>query len=200
MRTEKLDIEGAFAFAPPVYRDERGLFTSPFREEAFAGAVRDRLFPVRDVSHNVSARGVLRGVHYTAAPPGRAKYVYCPHGRVLDYLVDLRVGSPTFGRCDASELGGDGGRALYVPVGVGHAFLSLEDGSVVVYLMSEGYAPDREHAVDSLDPALALPLPDGADPVRSPRDLAAPTLAEAAERGLLPDYAACREAEDRLWP
>ncbi|KNB52164.1 dTDP-4-dehydrorhamnose 3,5-epimerase [Streptomyces caatingaensis] len=200
MRVEKLDVEGAFAFSPPVYRDERGLFTSPFREDVFAGAVRDRLFPVRDVSHNVSARGVLRGVHYTAAPPGRAKYVYCPHGRVLDFLVDLRAGSPTFGRYHAGELGGDDGRALYVPVGVGHAFLALEDASVVVYLMSEGYVPGREHAVDCLDPALGLPLPDGVTPVRSPRDLAAPALEEAAERGLLPDYTACREAEDRLWP
>lgn len=193
-------IEGVREFTARVYRDDRGCFASPYQEAAFTGALGRPLFPVRDISHNVSARGVLRGIHYTATPPGRAKYVYCPYGRVLDLLVDLRVGSPTFGRWEGTELGGENGRALYIPVGVGHAFLSQQDGSVVVYVMSEGYTPENELAVSPLDPALGLPLPDAHGLRLSPRDTAAPTLAEARDKGLLPSYDACREVEDALWP
>ncbi|MGD3110240.1 dTDP-4-dehydrorhamnose 3,5-epimerase family protein [Streptomyces sp. YGL11-2] len=199
MQTEKLGIDGAFAFTPPVYRDDRGLFTSPFQDAAFTESIGRPLFPVRDVSHNISARGVLRGIHYTTTPPGRAKYVYCPYGTVQDYLVDLRVGSPTFGRWETTELSGDNCRALYLPVGVGHAFLSLKDDSMVVYLMSEGYVRENECAVSPLDPALGLPFPKDCVPVQSERDLSAPTLAEAEERGLLPEYEICKKAEDRLW-
>ncbi len=199
MRVHELDIEGAFAFTPAVHRDGRGLFTSPYQEAPFSGARGGPLFPVRDISHNVSARGVLRGIHYTTTPPGRAKYVYCPHGRVRDYLVDLRTGSPTFGRWESTELDGDGCRALYIPVGVGHAFLSLRDGSIVVYVMSRGYAAEHELAVSPRDPELGLPLPGGYGLTQSERDAAAPTLAEAREKGLLPEYETCRKVEAALW-
>ena len=192
-------IDGAFQFTPPVYADSRGLFASPYQDPAFVGTLDRPLFPVRDVSHNRSARGVLRGIHYTATPPGRAKYVYCPYGEVRDFLVDLRIGSPTFGRWEMTELSGDNCRAVYIPVGVGHAFLSLRDDSVVVYLMSEGYVPANELAVSPLDPAIGLPLPDDLEIRQSERDLAAPTLAQAHERGLLNDYELCRNVEAKLW-
>jgi len=194
------EIEGVVQFTSPVHTDERGLFAGPFRDAAFQEALERPLFPVKDISHNLSGRGVLRGIHYTAAPPGRAKYVYCPYGRVRDFLVDLRVGSPTFGRWTETVLHGGECRALYVPVGVGHAFLSLQDDSMVVYVMSEGYVPEYELAVSPLDPALGLPLPDPAEVVLSARDTAAPEVAEAREKGLLPDYATCREVEAALWP
>ncbi len=192
-------VDGAFEFTPAVFPDGRGLFASPYQDAAFAEALDRPLFPVRDVSHNRSARGVLRGIHYTASPPGRAKYVYCPYGEVQDYLVDLRVGSPTFGRWATTELSGDNCRALYIPVGVGHAFLSLRDDSVVVYLMSEGYVPANELAVSPLDPEIGLPIPPGLAIRQSDRDAAAPTLAEARERGLLDDYELCRNVEAKLW-
>ncbi|CAM5636593.1 MULTISPECIES: dTDP-4-dehydrorhamnose 3,5-epimerase family protein [Streptomyces] len=200
VQVHKLGIEGAFEFTPPVYKDDRGLFSSPYQEAAFTEATGRPLFPVKDISHNLSARGVLRGIHYTATPPGRAKYVYCPYGRVQDFLIDLRVGSPTFGQWEATEIGGDDCRALYIPVGVGHAFLSLADDSMVVYVMSEGYVPENERAVSPLDPELGLPLPAELKAAQSQRDLSAPTLAEAREQGLLPTYEACREVEAQLWP
>ncbi|MFS8201122.1 dTDP-4-dehydrorhamnose 3,5-epimerase family protein [Streptomyces sp. CWNU-52B] len=199
MRVHQLDIEGAFAFVPPVHRDDRGLFTSPYQDEPFTGARGRPLFPVRDISHNLSARGVLRGIHYTSTPPGRAKYVYCPHGRVRDYLVDLRVGSPTFARWQSTELDGDSCQALYIPVGVGHAFMSLRDDSVIVYVMSRGYVPENELAVSPLDPELGLPVPEGYGLAQSERDAVAPTLAEARKKGLLPEYETCRKVEAALW-
>lgn len=192
-------IDGAFRFEPTVYPDGRGLFASPYQDAAFAEALDRPLFPVKDVSHNRSARGVLRGIHYTAVPPGRAKYVYCPYGEVQDYLVDLRVGSPTYGRWEMTRLSGDDCRALYIPVGVGHAFLSLRDDSVVVYLMSEGYVPANELAISALDPEIGLPLPEGYAIAQSDRDREAPTLAQARERGLLDDYELCRNVEAKLW-
>ncbi|MEQ3552797.1 dTDP-4-dehydrorhamnose 3,5-epimerase family protein [Pseudonocardia nematodicida] len=192
-------VDGVVEFSPAVHADTRGLFTSPLREPDFTAALGRPLFPVRDISHNVSAAGVLRGIHYTAAPPGRAKYVYVPHGRVLDFVVDLRVGSPTFGAVHTTELDGTAPRALYVPVGVGHAFLSLQDGSVVVYVMSGGYLPEHELAVSTLDPEVGLALPDGTAPRRSPRDEQAPTLRDALAAGLLPEYYTSRVVEDDLW-
>ncbi|MEE1798981.1 MULTISPECIES: dTDP-4-dehydrorhamnose 3,5-epimerase family protein [unclassified Streptomyces] len=195
-----LGIEGVREFTPPVHQDDRGCFSSPYQDAAFTGATGRPLFPVKDISHNLSAGGVLRGIHYTATPPGRAKYVYCPYGQVRDFVVDLRVGSPTFGRWEVTELSGENCRALYIPVGVGHAFLSLRDDSMVVYVMSEGYVPEHEQAVSPLDPALGLPLPAGPAPRLSDRDGAAPTLAEARDQGLLPTYDACREVEAALWP
>jgi epimerase EvaD len=199
VRVHELGIEGAFAFTPPVHRDDRGLFTSPYQDAPFNTAHGRALFPVRDISHNLSARGVLRGIHYTKTPPGRAKYVYCPYGRVRDYLVDLRIGSSTFGQWESTELGGDTCQALYIPVGVGHAFLSLRDDSIVVYVMSEGYVAENELAVSPLDPELKLPIPEGYDLSQSERDSVAPTLAEAGEKGLLPEYETCRNAEAALW-
>lgn len=206
------DIEGVVEFSVPVYRDSRGWFTNPFRDSDFSGlftspnqgsASRSAMprprFPIRDVSFNASRRGVLRGVHYTSDPPGRAKYVFCPHGRVRDYVVDLRVGSPTFGRWRQTELSGDNGHALYIPVGVGHAFVAIDDNSVIVYLMSEEYVPHRELAVCALDPELGLPIPPDVPITRSERDAVAPTLAEARERGLLPAYQSCLNAEASLW-
>ncbi|NGO67564.1 dTDP-4-dehydrorhamnose 3,5-epimerase family protein [Streptomyces boncukensis] len=195
MEAEKLEIEGAFAFVPPVFTDHRGLFCSPFQGAEFAAHLGRPLFPVQQVSHNLSARDVLRGIHYTAAPPGMAKYVYCPYGRVLDILVDLRLGSPTFGRWTARTLDAGNCQALYIPVGVGHAFLSRADDSMVVYILSRGYVAEDERAVSPLDPALRLPLPEGTAPIQSDRDRAAPTLAEAERQGLLPRYEDCVEAE-----
>ena len=111
--------------------------------------------------------------------------------RILDVVVDIRVGSPTFGQSNAVELDADERNALYIAEGLGHAFCALTDTVTVGYLCSEPYAPTREFGVHPLDPALALPWPTGARPLLSPKDDAAPTLAEAQAQGLLPTYADC---------
>jgi epimerase EvaD len=134
-------------------------------------------------------------VHFTAGPVGTQKYVHCPAGRVLDVVVDLRVGSPAFGRFDTAVLDEYDARALYLPAGVGHAFAALEDGSVMSYLLSQGYDAPRELAVSVLDPALGLPLPAGVEPVLSERDRVAPTLAEALAAGVLPRWGTDDEEE-----
>lgn len=199
MRARRLRVEGAIEFTAEKFHDERGYFTSPFEEAAFVEAVGRPLFPVRQTSHNLSRRrGVLRGIHYTATPPGGAKYVYCPRGRVLDFQVDLRVGSPTFGMSDSVLLDEAGGRSVYCPVGVGHGSVVLEDNSMVVYLLSQEYVADNELAVSPVDPELRLPVPADLPLIMSPRDTVAVTLVEALAQGVLPEYATCAELDQAM--
>ncbi|MEV5595390.1 dTDP-4-dehydrorhamnose 3,5-epimerase [Streptomyces sp. NPDC052496] len=198
MKSRKLTVEGALEFTPRVFEDQRGLFVSPFQGPAFAEAADGPLFPVEQTNHSRSRRGVVRGIHFTVTPPGTAKYVYCARGAVLDIVVDVRVGSPTFGAWDTVRMDQVDFRTMYCPVGVGHAFVVLEDDTVMSYMLSSSYVPENELALDVRDPALALPLLDDVEPILSERDQAAPTLAQAKAEGLLPDYARCREIEDAL--
>ncbi len=140
----------------------------------------------------MSQRGVVRGIHFSDVPPGQAKYVTCASGAIIDVVVDLRVGSPGFGRWQAVRLDDESRHALYIGEGLGHAFVALSDRATVLYLCSTPYAPSREHGVHPLDPAIGIAWPDDLDTVLSDKDAAAPSLAEAQESGLLPAYADCQ--------
>lgn len=188
----ELSVPGTWEITPTQHGDQRGVFLEYFQEAPFAAAT-GHDFGLAQANCSVSAAGVLRGVHYADVPPGQAKYVTCARGAVLDVVVDLRVGSPTFGRWDAVLLDDVDRRAVYIAEGVGHAFLSLEDDSTVLYLCSTAYAPGREHGVHPLDPEIGISWPttgrDGS-PLElrlSDKDAAAPSLSEAAAAGLLPD-------------
>ena len=190
MQFRRLSVPDAYEFSPRAFPDERGLFVAPFQEAAFREAVGH---PMRlgQTNHSVSRRGALRGIHFADTPPGQGKYIYCPRGSMLDVVVDLRVGSPTFGEWDAVRLDSAEYRAVYIAEGLGHGFIALEDDTVMSYLCSEPYTPSGEHGICPLDPALDLPWPAGIEPVLSDKDRAAPTLAEARESGLLPLYSDC---------
>ncbi|MGW2302744.1 dTDP-4-dehydrorhamnose 3,5-epimerase family protein [Streptomyces sp. NPDC001809] len=188
MQVRELKIEGAYEFTPRVFGDPRGVFLSPYQEDVFTEALGRPLYPVVQSSYSVSKRGVVRGIHFTAVPPGMGKYAYCTRGRALDFIVDTRVGSPTFGMWDSVELDPVGCRSVHIPIGVGHLFVALEDDTTISYLLSTGYEPQREHAIHPLDPELGLPFPDGLDLLLSERDRTAPTLAEAGELGILPGF------------
>jgi dTDP-4-dehydrorhamnose 3,5-epimerase len=184
-------IPGVLSFTPLLRPDDRGVFLEAFKGDVFAEAVGHE-FHLKQTNISVSRAGTVRGVHFADVPPGQAKYVQCFAGRILDVVVDIRVGSPTFGLWDAVELDDVERKALYIAEGLGHAFCALSDSATVGYLCSEPYAPGREHGINPLDPALGLPWPDGARSVLSPKDAAAPTLAEAVEQGLLPQWADCQ--------
>ncbi|MEU6793945.1 dTDP-4-dehydrorhamnose 3,5-epimerase [Nonomuraea wenchangensis] len=185
---ERLSIDGSWLFTPRVHADPRGAFL-----EAFKAAELPHPFGVAQVNCSVSRAGVLRGVHFADVPPGQAKYVTCVSGAVLDVVVDLRAGSPTFGRWESAVLDDETRRAMLVAEGLGHAFMALSEQATVVYLCSATYNPAGEHGVDPLDPDLGIAWPAGLEPVLSDQDAAAPSLAEALASGLLPDYGACRE-------
>ena len=197
MQVDELKVPGAWSFTPRQFPDPRGVFLEWFKAGVLAEAVGHPL-TVKQANHSVSSRGTLRGVHFADVPPGQAKYVYCTRGAVLDVIVDIRVGSPTFGVSDAVRLDDADRRGVYLSEGLGHAFLALTDDANVTYLCSEPYNPGHEHGVHPLDPELDLPWPDDVEPLLSDKDAAAPTLAEAQASGLLPSYDACVRFYDSL--
>jgi len=184
----ELAVPGAWELTPALHTDSRGAFFEWFTDSEFTEFAGHR-FDLRQANCSVSAAGVLRGVHFAQVPPSQAKYVTCLRGSVYDVIVDIRVGSPTFGKWDAAVLDDRHHRTVYLSEGLGHAFLALEDDSTVMYLCSAGYAPDREHTINALDPALdiAWPAIDG-EPIISDRDRQAPTLEEVRVAGLLPTW------------
>ena len=197
---EALGIEGAWVFTPSVHGDDRGVFLEAFRGAEFAADLGYRL-DVAQVNTSVSRRGVIRGIHYADVPPGQAKYVTCVAGAILDVVVDLRVGSPTFGRWEAVRLDDEGRRALFLAEGLGHGFQALSDSATVLYLCSTPYAVGREHGVNPMDPAIGigwLAESEAGEPVLSDKDLAAPSLDEALRAGQLPEYADCVEYGAKL--
>jgi len=189
MQVRPLSVPGAVEVVPRQHPDDRGVFLEWFKDVPFVGATGHPL-TLAQANLSVSRRGTLRGIHFADVPPGQAKYVTCVAGAVRDVVVDLRVGSPTFGRWDAVLLDTVDRRAVYLPEGVGHGFTALTDDATVVYLCSEGYAPGREHGIDPFDADLGIDwgLPRD-ELVLSDKDATAPSLAAAMDS--LPTWAAC---------
>jgi dTDP-4-dehydrorhamnose 3,5-epimerase len=189
MKVRELDIPGAWEITPTIHGDSRGLFFEWLTDRGFTGFAGHRL-DVRQANCSVSAAGVLRGLHFAQLPPSQAKYVTCVSGSVFDVVVDIRLGSPTFGRWDSVVLDDSERRTIYVSEGLAHGFLALQDNSTVMYLCSAEYNPQREHTICATDPALAIdwPLVGGTAPSLSDRDAAAPNFDEVRESGLLPTW------------
>ncbi|GIJ60388.1 dTDP-4-dehydrorhamnose 3,5-epimerase family protein [Virgisporangium aurantiacum] len=187
----ELAVPDAYRITPTRRPDERGVFHETMRARELAAAT-GRRFPVAQANHSVSRRGVLRGLHGVAVPPGQAKYVSCLRGAVLDIVVDVRVGSPAYGTCAVNRLDAGSAVAVFVAEGLAHGFVALTDGATVGYLCSTAYEDTEPYELNPLDPDLALPW-GCADPILSAKDRAAPTLAEAAAAGLLPTFRQCRD-------
>ena len=192
MDVRQLGVPDAFEFTPTQHGDDRGVFLEYFTSRALQQAVGHGL-RLEQANCSVSTRGTLRGIHYADVPPSQAKYVTCVAGAGLDVVVDIRVGSPTFGQWDAVRLDERDRRAVYVAEGLGHAFMALSDNATLLYLCSASYNREREHGINPLDADLAINWPSEVEPLLSPKDAAAPTLAAASAAGLLPSYAACQE-------
>jgi dTDP-4-dehydrorhamnose 3,5-epimerase len=183
-----LKIEGSWVFTPRIFPDGRGSFHEVFKLSSLTETLGFG-FEVKQVNQSVSNAGVIRGIHWADVPPGQAKYLFCPQGSIWDVVVDIRVGSPTFGQFDAVELSAENGKTILIKEGLGHVFLSLEDNTVVNYLCSEPYSPTTEHGINPLDLGLAIPfnsMLSGKDFSVSPKDSDAPSLSEALASGLLP--------------
>ena len=199
MKVDETAIPGAVVVTPTQFPDDRGTFLEWFRFEPLEEAL-GRRFDLRQANLSVSRRGVLRGLHLAAVPPGQAKYVTAVTGAAIDYFVDVRVGSPTFGRWDSVRLDTVDRRAVFLAEGLAHAFVALEDDTTVSYLVNDVYRPGAEFGLDPLDPQIGLALPFPVEElVLSPKDAAAPSLAQAEADGLLPTWEQClaRYEEDR---
>jgi dTDP-4-dehydrorhamnose 3,5-epimerase len=185
VQIRELSIPDAFEITPVQRTDDRGVFLEWYRFDLLAEVIGHPL-DLRQANMSVSARNVVRGIHFADVPRGQAKYVTAVRGAVLDYVIDIRVGSPAFGTWDVVTLDDRDRRAVYIAEGLGHCFVAVTDDAVVSYLVSDSYQPAAEHGITPADPEIGLPLP--AAPRLSPKDLEAPTLAEAREQGLLPEW------------
>ena len=190
MDIRALKIDGAFEITPRQFPDGRGVFLESSRGDRLAEAIGHRL-DIIQTNVSVSSKGTVRGVHYADVPPSQAKYVTTLAGSFIDFVIDIRVGSPTFGLWDSVLLDTVDRRAIYLAEGLGHAICALDDDSTVMYLCSTTYNPAREHAINPLDLDIGLTLPDGITPVLSAKDAAAPSLSQAMTQGLLPSYEEC---------
>jgi dTDP-4-dehydrorhamnose 3,5-epimerase len=193
MEVSELAIAGTFRLTPRQFRDDRGVFLEWYRHEALIEAVGHPL-DLRQANISVSRQGSLRGLHFADVPPGQAKYVTCVKGAVLDVVVDIRVGSPTFGKYDAVRLDEDNREAVYLSEGLGHGFVALTDDATFVYLCSSVYNPTGEHGINPLDAEIGIDWgleALGIEAALSEKDALAPSLSEALAAGLLPSYEAC---------
>ena len=192
MPFQPMGIQGGFVFTPVRHEDSRGHFQESFK----LSSLKKELglgFEVKQVNQSTSAKGVIRGIHFADNPPGQAKYVSCLKGSIWDVVVDLRTGSPTFGNWEGDEVSAENGKSVLIAEGLGHGFLSLQEGSVVSYLCSDEYNPKTERQINPLDRDLAIDFSGiGAgfgveEFLLSEQDKQAQGFKAALESGLLPD-------------
>lgn len=187
MQIRELSVPDSYEITPILRQDDRGVFLEHYRFDRLEEAIGHPL-TLRQANTSVSKKGVVRGIHYAEVPLGQAKYVTCTHGAVLDYVVDIRVGSPTYGQWDSVRLDDVDFRSVYISEGLGHAFIALTEGATVSYLVSDVYNPVRERGIDPLDTTIGLVFPTEAGrPLLSEKDVGAPSLEAAAASGLLPE-------------
>ncbi|MET9558365.1 dTDP-4-dehydrorhamnose 3,5-epimerase [Streptomyces sp. NPDC006645] len=184
MRMTESAVPGSYIFTPDQLRDERGSFHESLRT-AELEEVLGHPFTPRQINYSTSRRNTLRGIHGVALPPGQAKYVTCVRGALRDIVVDLRVGSPTFGRHQVTLLDAASGISVYVPEGVGHGFLTLTDDACICYVLSTPHTPGTQIDINPLDSGLALPWGFSEPPLMSAKDAQAPSVEEALAAGLL---------------
>jgi dTDP-4-dehydrorhamnose 3,5-epimerase len=187
VKFRELDVPGAFEVLPQVFGDSRGFFYESFRADKLSAGI-GHDFIVRQANTSCSQKGVLRGIHSAQVPMGQAKYVSVLKGSIIDFVVDLRVGSPKFLVWDSVTLSEENHHSVYVPEGCGHAFVSLEDNTVVNYLVSDIYRPEKEFGINPLDKEIGLVFPfSEQDLVISEKDMKAPTLQQTISAGVLTD-------------
>jgi dTDP-4-dehydrorhamnose 3,5-epimerase len=163
------------------FADARGWFSETYAEAKWAAMGVDVRF-VQDNQSSSTFVGTIRGIHFQSPPHAQAKLVRCVRGRIIDYAVDLRKGSPTYGQIAFAKLSGENGRQLFVPVGYGHAFVTLEPDTEVVYKVTDYYAPECDRGLAWTDPALAIDWPvEYEAAMLSPKDRTHPKLAALPE-------------------
>ncbi|WP_368498908.1 dTDP-4-dehydrorhamnose 3,5-epimerase family protein [Herbiconiux sp. A18JL235] len=192
MQIRELSIPDSYEITPKQFGDDRGVFLEWYRFDKLEDEIGHSL-DLAQANTSVSKRGVVRGIHFADIPPSQAKYVTATHGAVLDYVIDIRVGSPTFGQWDSVLLDDTDRRAIYLSEGLGHAFVALTENATVSYLVTSTFNAEREHGINPLDPEVELRFPEEAgELLLSPKDTDAPSLAEAKESGLLPTWEEAR--------
>ncbi len=179
MRVTPTPLAGLLILEPRVFGDERGFFLESFNQRAFDAAVGMHVEFVQD-NHSRSQRGVLRGLHYQLPPHAQGKLVRVVRGSAFDVAVDIRQGSPTFGRWFGATLDAVSHHQMWIPAGFAHGFLALEDETHFLYKTTAYYDRDSERAIAWNDAAIGIDWPAlGVAPLLAAKDAAAPPLAGA---------------------
>jgi dTDP-4-dehydrorhamnose 3,5-epimerase len=186
MKLTSLGIDGAWLAESPVWRDDRGFFREWFKSEDVK-AVTGRDFGIEQANISLSSAGTLRGIHYSIAPRGQAKWITCVSGSIQDVIVDIRPDSKTFGQWVDVELKSDSGKAVLISEGLGHGFLALEDNTAVAYLVSTQFSPTDEFEINPLDENIGIKWGMELNSLKiSNKDKIAPTLVGRFTEGKLP--------------
>jgi len=180
----ELSIPGLFVLESPVWGDDRGTFREWFKDEDFKDAGLE--FHAQQANLSVSKKNVVRGLHYSVAPEGQAKVVTCAHGELDDVIVDIRVGSPTFGRCEVVHLASGEERSVYVPAGVAHGFCVTSELGALAYLLSSPFNAAFELEIKPFDEEINVPWTIDGAAVVSPKDAGAPSFRERSDAKELP--------------
>jgi dTDP-4-dehydrorhamnose 3,5-epimerase len=179
MQIERLDVPDILLLTPRKIGDQRGFFSETFRADIFAAQGIDAPF-VQDNHVHSARKGVLRGLHFQTPPRAQGKLVRCTRGAILDVGVDIRVGSPTYGRHVAVELSATNWRQLWVPPGFAHGYVTLEDDCEVIYKVTDYYAPECDRGIAFDDPSLGIDWRiASAELILSDKDRTQPRLADA---------------------
>jgi dTDP-4-dehydrorhamnose 3,5-epimerase len=186
MKITPLGIKGVWVAESPIWSDTRGFFREWFKSADIEEAT-GRSFGIQQANISHSSKGTLRGIHYSVAPRGQAKWITCVSGAIKDVIVDIRPDSPTFGKWVEVELRGDSGHAVFISEGLGHAFIALEDNTIVAYLVSTPFSPTHEFEINPLDEKIAVNWGMEMSELKiSDKDKIAPTLQERLTEGKLP--------------
>ena len=186
MKISPLGIEGVWVAESPIWSDDRGFFREWFKTADIEEAT-GRSFGIEQANISRSSKGTLRGIHYSIAPRGQAKWITCVSGAIKDVIVDIRPESKTFGKWVDVELRGDSGNALFISEGLGHAFIALEDNTAVSYLVSTPFSPTHEFEINPLDENIGINWGMQLSELKiSDKDKKAPTLQERLTEGKLP--------------
>jgi dTDP-4-dehydrorhamnose 3,5-epimerase len=178
MKLTELGIKGAWVVETDLWPDDRGSFREWFKTSESKDIIGYE-FKVEQANLSISDYGVVRGIHYSLAPEGQAKWVTCAHGEIMDFIIDLRTNSDTYKKVESVNLIGNGNKSVLIGPGLGHAFVSLAKGSAVTYLLNSPYKPELEFEINPFDQTLKIDfgIPTN-ELVTSEKDKSAPTLNE----------------------
>ena len=191
MKAHPLKISGSWEIEFQKFDDNRGFFYESFKEEDFKNQI-GRNLNIKQTNTSSSSKGSVRGIHYALVPPSQAKLVQCQRGSIKDYVIDIRVGSPTFGQFEVIELNENSASAVFIEEGLAHAFVALENQTVVTYFVTEKYNTEREKGINPFDKTLNVKWPD-IELILSEKDKQAISLEESKNQGLLPTFDECKK-------
>jgi dTDP-4-dehydrorhamnose 3,5-epimerase len=184
MKFEVFEFGATWLVKSEIHQDIRGSFRETFRRDLFYDYSQLDFNPVQ-INSSLSKKGVLRGIHYSVSDAGQAKWISCLQGEIEDYVIDLRLGSPTFGEWKSITLSANNGLSLIIPTGFGHAFEARSDDCLVSYALTSSYDPETEMTISPHDPTIRVNWVHST-PEISDRDKFAPTLSQQVSNGNIP--------------